>query len=249
MTEEKAKAVVVISGGMDSATLLYATAAHTSYTPYAISFNYGQRHFRELSYAKTMCKELGVPHHVVDLQDMRVLLPGSALTDVKVAVPNGHYEDATMQATVVPGRNAIMLSIAYAYAVAIGAYVVLIGVHAGDHTVYPDCRPEFIDAMQEAMMEACEDLCDPLPRISAPYVMMTKADIITSGAAWKVPYEKTWSCYKGNELHCGKCGTCVERQEAFKLADVSDPTQYVQYTIPVVPLEEAKYGASTNSTD
>lgn len=219
------KAVAIVSGGMDSVTLAYYLKKQ-GYELSLLSFNYGQRHNKELVFAKQIAQELGAEHHYVELSQLRELLPGSALTDDNVAVPDGHYAEDSMKATVVPNRNAIMLSIAFGHAIAIGADAVAIGNHGGDHFIYPDCRPEFINtfaAMQKVGMEGFG--ADDLELIS-PFVDSTKADIAKLGQELGVPYESTWSCYKGGEIHCGTCGTCVERKEAFELAGVSDPTEY-----------------------
>jgi 7-cyano-7-deazaguanine synthase len=141
-------------------------------------------------------------------------------------VPHGHYAAPNMAITVVPNRNAILLSISYGVAVAEGAEVVATGVHAGDHFVYPDCRPEFIKAFDEMQKTAVEGFGDGLLRLYAPFVEWSKADIVATGARLDVPYADTWSCYEGGEVHCGECGTCVERREAFQLAGVQDPTIY-----------------------
>lgn len=147
---------------------------------------------------------------------------GAAPFNESIAVPEGHYEDESMKSTVVPNRNMILLSIATAGSIASGLEGVAYAAHAGDHAIYPDCRPAFADAMNEAIK-----LCDyTSQRLVRPFVSLTKADIVKAGAALGVPFERTWSCYNGGATHCGKCGTCVERIEAFKLAGVSDPTDY-----------------------
>jgi len=159
---------------------------------------------------------------LVDLRALGALLPGSALTDPSVEVPEGHYEAESMKATVVPNRNAIMLSIAFGIAAAEGATGVAAGFHAGDHAIYPDCRPMFVDrfaAMQLASLDY------PIS-LYTPFLYKSKADIVKEGTLLRVPFGLTWSCYRGGELHCGKCGTCVERREAFQLAGVDDPTEY-----------------------
>lgn len=221
----KNKAVVVLSGGMDSATALYQAKAD-SFDLYAISFDYGQRHKKELDYARKIARVAEVKeHHIIDLTNITNLISNSALTSKDVDVPEGHYAQENMKTTVVPNRNMIMASIAIGYAVNIKAERVYLGVHTGDHAIYPDCRPQFIKAL---------DLCGYLANegfgkveIKAPFIHMTKAEIVKLGNTLKVPYELTYSCYKGGENHCGRCGTCTERREAFKLAGVNDPTQYL----------------------
>lgn len=217
--------VAIVSGGMDSVTLAYYLA-DAGYSPTLLSVDYGQRHVRELGCAAQAAEQLGAPHHVVDLTSVTHLLTGSSLTDRSVAVPDGHYAAPTMRATVVPNRNALMLDVATAIAVAQGADGVATGVHAGDHAVYPDCRPAFVDAYQTMARVANEGFAVPGFSVLAPFVELTKADIATIGDALGVPWADTWSCYKGGARHCGTCGTCVERREAFQLAKVDDPTEY-----------------------
>jgi 7-cyano-7-deazaguanine synthase len=164
-----------------------------------------------------------VPHRVVDLRDVGAALSGSALTD-DVAVPDGHYAEETMRITVVPNRNAIMLAVAFGMAAAQKAGAVAAAVHGGDHFIYPDCRPGFVaafQAMQDAALEGYAAVT-----LWTPYVQGSKADIVRDGARLGVPFAETWSCYKGGARHCGRCGTCVERREAFHLAGAADPTGY-----------------------
>jgi 7-cyano-7-deazaguanine synthase len=215
------KRVVLLSGGMDSATLLYQEAQNVEGL-YALGVNYGQRHMRELVAAQHVANSVGVPFTVVPLMGLRSILSASALTS-DIPVPEGHYAAESMKATVVPMRNAIFLSVATGYAWSQGAEVVLTAVHAGDHAVYPDCRPPFIDAFNLMAQVACEGFMNP--KILAPFVNMTKTEIAALGSALEVPWELTWSCYKGGEVHCGVCGTCFERREA--LAAFNDPTEYL----------------------
>jgi 7-cyano-7-deazaguanine synthase len=192
----------------------------------AISFDYGQRHRKELEFAERMAVDLDAPWTCIDLQaaGLTSLLTGSALTDDTVSVPDGHYADESMKITVVPNRNAIMLSIACALAVTRDAGAVAFGAHAGDHFIYPDCRPEFVRAFEAMVNIAVEGLTSI--EILAPFLSMTKTDIVRLGDELNVPFERTWSCYKGGALHCGTCGTCYERREAFAQAHVADPTAY-----------------------
>ena len=217
--------VTTLSGGLDSTTLAYELAAE-GHDLVALSFDYGQRHAKEVEFAARTAGRLGAEHHVVDLRSVGALLTGSALTDQDVAVPEGHYTDESMAATVVPNRNAIMLSVAVGVAVARGAEAVATAVHAGDHTIYPDCRPEFIEAIEHEARVANEGFIADGFEVRAPFLRLTKDEIVRRGAALGVPFEETWSCYVGAELHCGRCGTCVERREAFELAGVPDPTRY-----------------------
>lgn len=216
------KTIVICSGGLDSVSLAYKVAAEHELMS-LLSFDYGQRHRKELNYAATCAERLGVPHQIIDISATGRHLTGSALTD-DVAVPDGHYAEETMKATVVPNRNAIMLAIAFGVAAAVKADAVATAVHGGDHFIYPDCRPGFIDAFQTMQNHALEGYADVT--LYAPYVTISKADIVTDGTKNGTPFVETWSCYKGGERHCGRCGTCVERREAFHLAGVSDPTDY-----------------------
>lgn len=216
--------VTIVSGGMDSVTLAYALA-NLGHVQHLVSFNYGQRHGIELMHARLAGQALGVEHTIIDLP-ITDLIDTNALTDPGIPVPDGHYAETTMAATVVPNRNMIMLSIAGAVAVAEEAGAVAIGVHSGDHFIYPDCRPAFIEAAQAALVVGNEGFVAPNFRILAPFLDRTKADIVTIGHGLRVPWTDTWSCYKGGTVHCGACGTCFERREAFKLAGVTDPTRY-----------------------
>ena len=216
------KAMIVCSGGLDSVTLAYKVAAEAEITS-LVSFNYGQRHDKELDYAALCAHDLNVPHHIIDISNVGAQLTGSALTD-DIDVPDGHYAEDGMKATVVPNRNAIMLTIAYGMAASQNADTVAIAVHGGDHFIYPDCRPDFIEQfakMQKMAMDGYADVS-----MYAPFLHGTKGDIVTAGVSVNVPFQNTWSCYKGGDKHCGRCGTCVERAEAFFEAGVKDPTEY-----------------------
>lgn len=218
-------ALAVVSGGMDSVTLAYALVRLEGYHVDLLSVDYGQRHVRELRCAERAAAALGGDHVVVKLP-ITELLTGSALTDPDVDVPEGHYADESMRSTVVPNRNAILLSVAVGVAVARKMDLVATGVHAGDHPIYPDCRPEFIEAFSRMSVIANEGFAVEGFAVRAPFVHSSKADIVTIGTGIRVPFEDTWSCYNGRDLHCGVCGTCVERREAFHLAGVPDPTRY-----------------------
>jgi 7-cyano-7-deazaguanine synthase len=185
------KAVAIVSGGMDSVTLAYMLKDGGN-DLIMLSFDYGQRHVKEINFARKAASVLGAQHSIVPMQWLGQMLHGSALTDNSI-------EEAAFVAT---------------------------GVHAGDHAVYPDCRPGFISLMSQTMQIATEGFSKPTFTIEAPFVHMTKAEIVSLGENVRVPWEDTWSCYKGGVLHCGKCGTCVERREAFSLAGVVDPTTY-----------------------
>ncbi|MER9074183.1 7-cyano-7-deazaguanine synthase QueC [Mesorhizobium sp. M0904] len=215
-------ALVICSGGLDSVSLAHKVATEQKLIG-LLSFDYGQRHKKELGFASICAKRLGVPHQIVDIRDVGGNLGGSALTD-SVDVPDGHYAEDSMRITVVPNRNAIMLAIAFGVAAARKADAVATAVHGGDHFIYPDCRPAFIDAFQAMQNHALAGYADI--GLYAPYVNMSKADIVSEGAKYATPFEATWSCYKGGARHCGRCGTCVERREAFDLAGIADPTDY-----------------------
>jgi 7-cyano-7-deazaguanine synthase len=220
-TTEFMNSLVIYSGGLDSTVLLY-TLHSAGHGLSALSVNYGQRHGCELACAAAICRDLGVPHKVADLSSIQSLLAGSSLTSPEIDVAEGHYTEENMKTTVVPNRNMILLALATGHALSVGAQQVAYAAHSGDHAIYPDCRNEFADAMAEAMA-----LCDwQQVELSRPFVDWTKADIVRRGAELGVPFAKTWSCYKGGNTHCGRCGTCIERREAFDLADVDDPTEY-----------------------
>ena len=218
------KAIAIVSGGMDSVTLAYLLASE-EFSLHLLAFDYGQRHHKELEYAKLCAERLHAEFDVVDISGVGRLLKGSALTD-DVPVPHGHYAASNMATTVVPNRNAIMLSIAYGVAVAEGVSVVATGVHAGDHFVYPDCRPKFVEAFDEMQRKAVEGLGDESLKLYAPFVEWGKAEIVAAGIRLGVPYADTWSCYEGGEVHCGLCATCGERRASFVEAGLDDPTVY-----------------------
>ncbi len=216
------KTIVICSGGLDSVSLAHKVAAEHALLG-LLSFDYGQRHRKEVTFAAACAERLQVPHQTIDIRDIGRSLSGSALTD-DLAVPDGHYAEETMRITVVPNRNAIMLAIAFGVAAARGADAVATAVHGGDHFIYADCRPGFIDAFQIMQRHALEGYANIA--LYAPYVNLPKSSIITDGALHGTPFAQTWSCYKGGKVHCGRCGTCVERREAFDLAGITDPTDY-----------------------
>ncbi|MDA0240468.1 MAG: 7-cyano-7-deazaguanine synthase QueC [Proteobacteria bacterium] len=216
------KTLVVCSGGMDSVTLAYHVKRERELTR-LISFDYGQRHKKELDFAAMAAADLEVPHEIIDISSLAKFLTGSALTD-DIEVPEGHYAEENMQTTVVPNRNAIFLTIAFGVAAGEKSSAVAAAVHSGDHFIYSDCRVEFIDAFRTMQNLALEGVSEV--DLYTPYVNSSKADIARIGAELGVPFEKTWSCYKGGDRHCGRCGTCVERLEAFHLAGAKDQTVY-----------------------
>ncbi len=218
--------IVVCSGGLDSIILAHQMAKEKRLLG-LISFDYGQRHKKELTFAANYAKTQNVRHDIIDISTLGSQLTGSALTD-NLDVPDGHYAEETMKVTIVPNRNAIMLTIAFGIAASRKAECVATAVHGGDHFIYPDCRPGFINAFNEMQNHALEDYANI--KLEAPFVHQSKADIVKLGARIKAPFAETWSCYKGGEIHCGCCGTCVERREAFHLAGVLDPTLYADDT-------------------
>ncbi len=223
------KVVVLCSGGMDSVTALHwARREHQLVA--AVSFNYGAKHNpRELPFAAEHASRLGVRHEVISLDFVNRLF-SSHLLQGGGAIPDGHYEAANMKQTVVPFRNAIMLSIAAGFAESAGADGLVIAAHGGDHAIYPDCREDFMVAMGEAMRLGTYAQVELL----RPFIALSKSGIAQEGARLGVDYSRTWSCYKGGARHCGKCGTCVERREAFLVAGLKDPTDY-ESTDPLPP--------------
>lgn len=212
--------VVIYSGGMDSFTVLNRAIAD-GHQVHAVSFHYGQRHHRELESAKAVCAQLGVAHKVVDIRSINTLLAGSSLTD-DIDIPEGDYATSNMTSTVVPNRNMILLSLAIGYAVSIKAGKVYYGAHAGDHDIYPDCRPEFVEAMN-----AVSQLANYEPvEIHSPYLVQSKADILADGLRMGLDYSQTWTCYNGREKACGKCSACRERLAAFAAHGITDPIEY-----------------------
>ncbi len=204
---------------MDSITLLYDFKDRIAL---GVSFSYGSNHnAKEIPFAEYHCKLLGIPHIVIDLAFMPKYFR-SSLLEGGDAIPEGHYADDNMKSTVVPFRNGIMLSIAAGIAESHNLKYVMMANHGGDHAIYPDCRHTFVEAMSKATQEGTY----PGIQILAPYTDITKADIAMKGKALGIDYTKTWSCYKGGEHHCGKCGTCVERREALAAAGIADETIY-----------------------
>lgn len=215
------KVVILVSGGMDSVTALHAATREHEVVA-GLSFDYGSKHnARELPFAAHHCALLGVPHEVVTLDFMNRLFQ-SDLFKSGGEIPEGHYEAENMKMTVVPFRNGILLAIAAGYAESAGAEGLVIAAHSGDHAIYPDCREEFMRPMAEAIRVGTYAAIEVL----RPFIDQRKDGIAAIGVTLGIDFAKTWSCYKGGELHCGKCGTCVERKEAFALAGLEDPTEY-----------------------
>jgi len=219
----KKKVVVLVSGGMDSVCALYAAHADHQVVG-ALSFDYGAKHnHKEIPCAAFHCQRLGVPHRVIQLDFVGQFFKSNLLKGGG-AIPEGHYEEETMRQTVVPFRNGIMLAIAGGYSESAAAQALVIAAHAGDHAIYPDCREEFMRAMGDALRLGTYAQLE----ILRPFIQATKADIARRGHELGVDFARTWSCYKGGAIHCGTCGTCVERREAFEVASLADPTIYAE---------------------
>ena len=216
------KTIVICSGGLDSVALAYRVAIKYKLLG-LLSFDYGQRHRKELRFAATCAARLGVSDQIIDILTIGAALSGSALTDA-VAVPDDHYAETSMKVTVVPNRNAIMLAIAFGIAAAQQTEAVATTVYHGNHFIDPDTRPEFLNAFQNLTQHALNGYANIF--LCTPYVFQTKADSVSDGATYQTPFAATWSCCKGGTEHCGRCGTCVERREAFEIAKVNDRTHY-----------------------
>lgn len=215
------KTLVLLSGGMDSVTALYVAAREHEVVG-TVSFDYGSKHnAKEIPMAAWQAAKLGVPHEVIALDFVNRLF-ASDLLQSGGDIPDGHYADENMKRTVVPFRNGIMLSIACGLAESLGADALVIAAHSGDHAIYPDCREPFMQSMADAMKHGTYAGIELL----RPFIDCDKTEILRRGTALGVDYSHTWSCYKGGEIHCGQCGTCVERREAFLKAGVPDPTAY-----------------------
>jgi len=211
------RCVAIISGGLDSTVMLYDLAKQ-GYSINALSFRYGQKHSKEIECAKWHCRELGVVHELVEIP-LGKLFRSSALTNSEIEMPNAHYTHESQKVTVVPNRNMIMLAIAAGYAESIGAKELFYAAHANDEAIYPDCRPVFVNHLKETLEVGMYEA----PQLIAPYVNITKAEVVTQGMKLQVPFERTWSCYQGNEKPCNFCGTCRERIESFMKNGIRDP--------------------------
>lgn len=211
--------LIVLSGGMDSTTLLYDYADRIAL---AVTFNYGSNHnAREIECARYHCSRLGIELVQVDMPFVGRLFESSLLSGAD-NIPDGDYDEENMRSTVVPFRNGIMLAVAAGIAESRGLSSLMMANHSGDHAIYPDCRPGFVDAMSRAISEGTYEHIG----IFAPYTNLTKTDIARRGTALGVDYSHTYSCYKGGEKHCGRCGTCTERRQSFAQAGIPDPTVY-----------------------
>lgn len=211
--------IIILSGGLDSTTMLYE---YKDDIALALSFDYGSNHnARELAFARLHCECLGIPHIIIPLDFIHQYFRSSLLEGAD-AIPEGNYNDDNMRSTVVPFRNGIMLAIAAGMAETRGLTRIMMANHAGDHAIYPDCRQSFVDAMNQAITAGTYEGIT----LFTPYTNLTKADIARHGKALGIDYSETWSCYKGGEKHCGKCGTCTERREALREAGIIDTTEY-----------------------
>ena len=215
----KKDAVIILSGGMDSVTMLYDYQERIAV---AISFDYGSNHnAKEIPFAQLHCRRLGIEHLVIPLEFIHRYFDSSLLQGAE-AIPEGHYAADNMKSTVVPFRNAIMLSVAVGLAESRHLNYVMMANHGGDHTIYPDCRPEFVKAFSDAAVAGTYEKVE----VWAPYTTLTKVDIAKRGKELGIDYSETWSCYKGGDVHCGRCGTCMERKEALEQAGIVDNTAY-----------------------
>lgn len=213
--------LVIYSGGMDSFTLLNDLMLNNKV--YAVTFDYGQKHSKEIDFAYNFCKKEFISHSVIKFDNNKDLFGYTTpLTGGYGAIPEGHYADESMRQTVVPNRNMLMLTMAATIAVRLNIQKVYYGAHAGDHTIYPDCRPEFIYAMNRVLeVSHYEQVI-----ICAPYINMPKGQIAAIGKGLGLNYGEAWTCYNGREKACGKCGACVERKEAMEYAGIDDPMEY-----------------------
>jgi len=209
--------VLLLSGGMDSTTLLYYLL-EKGYHVHTLTFDYGQKHNREIESARKIAKINDVPNKVVDITTITGLLQGSSLIQEDVPIPEGHYEDESMKSTVVPNRNMILLSLAVGYAVSMGISRVFYAAHSGDHAIYPDCRPEFFDKINQLTL-----ISNYQPVVvQAPFLYKNKSEIASMGKDLGVPFNLTWTCYKGGKSPCGVCGSCVERREAMESIGITE---------------------------
>ena len=211
------KGCLILSGGMDSTTLLY-DLMDQGYDMECLTFDYGQRHAKEIAMACRTCKKLGIPHKILGIGVLNEVAD-SSLTRTDQKVPEGHYADETMKSTVVPNRNMVMLSLAASYCMSKKIPNLFYAAHGGDHAIYPDCRPLFIGRMRKVLHSADYFRVD----LKVPYMKLDKGKIASIGKYIGVDYKLTWTCYVGGKKPCGKCGACVERAEAFKQNEMNDP--------------------------
>ncbi len=219
------KAVIILSGGLDSSTLAYYLH-HQGYALVCISFYYGQKQKKELESASIVAKNLQAGHQIIDLTFMQKHLLSSSLVNPDLANPKQEYNKENMMITVVPNRNSMMLSLAWSIACVENANLVAFGAHSGDNHVYADCRPDYVNAMDLALRLGTIDSRRDDLHLEAPFNNFSKTDIVRLGEKLGVPFVNTWSCYDGEKIHCGLCGTCRQRKQAFIDAGVNDPTSY-----------------------
>jgi 7-cyano-7-deazaguanine synthase len=213
------KTIVILSGGLDSTTLLFHLKDE-GHVLHALTFDYGQRHRKEIEAAKIICELTDTPQEIVDVSALGPFFGSNALTNQSIVLPSGEYSQETIDTTKVPNRNMIMLSIAISRAISLAFDAVAFGAHSGfNEIMYPDCSPAFVNAMQKAA-NACDQLS---VEVLAPFVLWTKTDVLKRGAELCVPFENTWSCYEGSSVPCGKCGTCWDREAAFSQCALVDP--------------------------
>jgi len=218
--------VIILSGGMDSATLIDKALQDGHKELYCLSFDYGQKHKKELECARLLTQRQEVKDHkIINLDVLNQLNRNSALTS-NTQVPEGHYSHPSMTKTVVHNRNMLMLTIAHAYAIQVNADAIAYGCHNGDSAIYPDCRPKFVESLEQTLKLSNDGSVGNVPKIYAPFLNTDKIGILKQGLELGTDYSKTWTCYNGREKACGKCGSCVERLEAFKLNNIKDPLQY-----------------------
>ncbi|MFN8769786.1 MAG: 7-cyano-7-deazaguanine synthase QueC [Neisseriaceae bacterium] len=220
------KAVLILSGGLDSTTLGYMLRDQGYKDLICITFNYGQKQQIEIEYAKRAVKKLHAKHHIIDITFMKEFLKGSGLTDDSVAVPHGEYTKENMQVTVVPNRNTMLLSIAWSIACVEGADVLAYGAQCGDHYLYPDTRPDYFSAINLALRLGTEDCRKDNLELIAPLLKKSKDEVVKLGHLLQVPFEDTWSCYEAGDIHCGLCGACYNRKHGFIDSNIPDPTIY-----------------------
>lgn len=220
-------AVAMVSGGLDSVTMAHYLKKVLNYDLFIVAFDYGQKHRRELECSVDCATDLDAEWHLVDLRSITPLMNSSSLTNDDLSIPEGHYTDLSMRSTVVPNRNAILLSIAYGIAIAQNAQVVAYSPHNGDAAIYPDCRPQFVDNIGSAFAMGTVGYAPMGLKIVTPFIDKTKGQIVRYGLDIGVDYSRTWSCYVGGVRACGKCGTCIERLEAFEYVGVKDPIEYM----------------------
>lgn len=220
------KAVLILSGGLDSSTLGYWLKANGYNELVCITYNYGQRQVLELAAAKKIAATLNAQHHIIDLTFMQKFLTTSSLTNHDIAVPHGEYNKENMQVTVVPNRNTMLLSFAWTIACNEQADILAYGAHGGDHYIYPDTRPDYFNALNLALRLGTEDSRKINLHLVAPFIHLKKAEIIKIGHELNVPFADTWTCYEGGNTHCGLCGSCQNRKQGFIQAGIADPTSY-----------------------